>query len=279
MDSSALLLIACEKHLQNCSKTSLSVANTLSHSHIIQSLDTIIPCQHFFNLKLQLHTFWDHFRNLHTEILIMKTRFTNELDLKENCITWEEDTVLVLLDAKDLILASHRLRCMTYWDYSNDLLLSLSLNKKEHGHLYKWSPAAEGIQRTKSFNWQKTGNRAGCHDHFTTCGCCQQHLDEQDSQLCSSLVTLQQLSGKQRTKGPDAENDVDWSWKSCMQGWRNVAIGWWGAAAAARCMMTLLPDKTLILDDSAKKPWITLNDVLEWSMPPLLKYFYNVHAW
>lgn len=25
-----------------------------------------------------------------------------------------------------------------------------------------------------------------------------------------------------------------------MQGWRNVAVGWWGAAA--RCMVTLLPD-------------------------------------
>lgn len=51
-------------------------------------------------------------------------------------------------------------------------------------------------------------------------------------------------------KGPDAENDVDWSWKSCMEGWRNVVAGWWGAAA--RCMVTRLPDIMLILDDSAK---------------------------
>lgn len=38
-------LIACEKHWLNCRKSLLSVANTLSHSHITQSLDTLIPCQ------------------------------------------------------------------------------------------------------------------------------------------------------------------------------------------------------------------------------------------
>lgn len=50
--------------------------------------------------------------------------------------------------------------------------------------------------------------------------------------------------------GPNAENDVDWSWISCTQRWRDVAGGWWGAAA--RCMVTLLPDRMFLSDDSAK---------------------------
>lgn len=33
------------EHLQNCSETPLSVAKILSHSHFIQYLDTLIPCQ------------------------------------------------------------------------------------------------------------------------------------------------------------------------------------------------------------------------------------------
>ncbi len=51
--------ISCENHLRNCSKTLLIVVSTLPHSHIIQSLDTLIPCQnlyHFISFKLQLQT-------------------------------------------------------------------------------------------------------------------------------------------------------------------------------------------------------------------------------
>lgn len=51
--------VSCENHLQNRSKTLLIVVSTLPHSHIIQSLDTLIPCQnlyHFISFKLQLQT-------------------------------------------------------------------------------------------------------------------------------------------------------------------------------------------------------------------------------
>lgn len=96
----------------------------------------------------------------------------------------------------------HELLMRCFWSWSS-WSCTVSLPKwRKHGHVYKWRAAAGGIKRPKSLNWQKTGNRAGCHDHFTACGCCQQHLDEQASQLCSSLVALQQLSGKKRTKGP-----------------------------------------------------------------------------
>ena len=107
------------------------------------------------------------------------------------------------------------------------------LTRTEHGHICKWNAEAEGIHRPKSLNWQKTGNGAGCHDHFTACRGCQQHLDEQDSQLCSSLVALQQTMWQTLHKGPDAESDVDWSWKSCMQGWRNEAVAWGGCSSKA----------------------------------------------
>lgn len=121
---------------------------------------------------------------------------------------------------------------------------------REHGHLYKWGAAAEGIQRPKSLHWQKTGDRTGCHDHFTAGGCCQQHLDEQDSQLRSSLVALQQRSGRRHTKGPMQRMMLTGSGRAACRGGGMCAVGWWGAAA--RCMVTPLPDWTLILDDSAE---------------------------
>ena len=37
-----------------------------------------------------------------------------------------------------------------------------------------------------------------------------------------------------------------------MQRWKNETVGWWGAAA--RCMVALLPDRVLKLDDSAENP-------------------------
>lgn len=96
---------------------------------------------------------------------------------------------------------------------------------REHKHFYKWSAATEGIQRPKSLNWQKTGTGAGCHDHFTACGCCQQHLEEQDSQLRSSLVALQQRSGKRHTKGLMQRVMLTGPGKAACRG---GGMWWWG---------------------------------------------------
>lgn len=159
----------------------------------------------------------------------------------------------------------HELLISCFWSWSPWSCAVFQPKWSKHGHVYKWKAAAEGIKRPKSLNWQKTGNRAGCHDHFTACGCCQQHLDEQASQLCSSLVALQQLWQKPY-KGPDAENNIGWFWKSCMQGWRSLAEGLVGNSSKVHVDATAR--QNIGIGWFCKKPQITLKNPGEWSCMP-----------
>lgn len=61
---------------------------------------------------------------------------------------------------------------------------------------------------------------------------------------------LSNNSGKNRTKGLMQRITSTGSGKAACRGGGVWQGGWWGTAA--RCMLTLLPDRTLVLDDSAK---------------------------
>lgn len=145
---------------------------------------------------------------------------------------------------------------------------------REQDLFYKQSATAEGIRRQKTVNWQKTGNRAGCHDHFTVRGCCQQHLDEQGSQLCSSLVALQKLSGKCRKKRARCR---EWCWLVLEK----------LHGGLEECGSGMVGSSSKVHDDTAarhnvdtgqfcKNPRIT-HWMMFWTDPchRFLKYFYN----